>query len=57
MSKVLTTDVTNSNATIITIENIYLLIGLVVMFLVVRTLQDKNHPKKAHHSIILVVIW
>ena len=46
MSKVLTTDVTNSNATIITIENIYLLIGLVVMFLVVRTLQDKNHPKR-----------
>ncbi|KPH64331.1 hypothetical protein AMS58_03560 [Pseudoalteromonas porphyrae] len=46
MSKVSTTDISSSSTAIITIENIYLLIGIIVMFLVVRTLQDKNHPKR-----------
>ncbi|KAF7787273.1 hypothetical protein PRUB_a4460 [Pseudoalteromonas rubra] len=31
---------------ILSIENIYLLIGFVVLFLVVKTLQDKHHPKR-----------
>ena len=36
----------DTTTALISIENIYLLIGFVVMFLVVRTLQDKHHPKK-----------
>ncbi|MBQ4850631.1 DUF979 domain-containing protein [Pseudoalteromonas sp. MMG012] len=39
-------NVVNTPPAIISIENIYLLIGFVVMFLVMRTLQDKGHPKK-----------
>jgi uncharacterized membrane protein len=35
-----------NNITLISIENIYLMIGFVVMFLVIKTLQDKGHPKK-----------
>ncbi|OCQ23177.1 hypothetical protein A7985_04310 [Pseudoalteromonas luteoviolacea] len=31
---------------LLSIDNIYLLIGFVVLFLVVKTLQDKNHPKR-----------
>ncbi|KZN39773.1 membrane protein [Pseudoalteromonas luteoviolacea CPMOR-2] len=31
---------------ILSIDNIYLLIGFVVLFLVVKTLQDKKHPKR-----------
>ncbi|MBH0056737.1 DUF979 domain-containing protein [Pseudoalteromonas sp. SWXJZ94C] len=46
MSKLIDTDVTQSTTAIVTIENVYLLIGVMVMFLVVRTLQDKQHPKK-----------
>ena len=37
---------TADTTAIISIENIYLLIGFVVMFLVIRTLQDKGHPKR-----------
>ncbi|KAA1159914.1 DUF979 domain-containing protein [Pseudoalteromonas fuliginea] len=46
MSKVIDADVSHSSTALVTIENIYLLIGIMVMFLVVRTLQDKNHPKR-----------
>ncbi|ESP95009.1 DUF979 domain-containing protein [Pseudoalteromonas luteoviolacea] len=31
---------------ILSIDNIYLLIGFLVLFLVVKTLQDKQHPKR-----------
>ncbi|KZN47003.1 DUF979 domain-containing protein [Pseudoalteromonas luteoviolacea] len=31
---------------LLSIDNIYLLIGFVVLLLVVKTLQDKNHPKR-----------
>jgi uncharacterized membrane protein len=45
MSAPVTENSVNSTA-IISIQNIYLLIGFVVMFLVVKTLQDKQHPQK-----------
>ncbi|MCF6436222.1 DUF979 domain-containing protein [Pseudoalteromonas sp. MMG022] len=38
--------VTVETQSILSINNIYLLIGFVVMFLVVKTLQDKGHPKR-----------
>ena len=35
-----------SNSALLTIENIYLIIRFVVMFLVLKTLQDTQHPKR-----------
>lgn len=36
----------DAQSSLLSINNIYLLIGFIVMFLVVKTLQDKAHPKR-----------
>jgi uncharacterized membrane protein len=46
MSSALQNIETSPPSAVFTIENIYLLLGIMVMFLVVRTLQDQQHPKK-----------
>ncbi|BBN81437.1 membrane protein [Pseudoalteromonas sp. A25] len=44
MSAPMTTQV--ATPAVLSISNIYLLIGFLVMFLVVKTIQDRGHPKK-----------